>query len=407
MENQRVVLEIFLDPSSSDRLNEDAVVNAKRIIQDTFVAIKAKDRKYRRDAYDTMELRLQGAGATYKSLEKVEKKKITQSLPGKPNSSKREEQYKQLTPKWKHQVYDPIFKDYEKKRFFGTMTLGSLLSEIQMNLSAAKMEMGYIAEKNMTLLSVGDQYGLGGVPVAYIYKQEGRFVKIHNGTGAMPDVFRHRENNRHYVRDRYGVFIPRFLVRNLSEHDMQLQTVGLKSRDGRSFTAKARHPETQAVQEKDFIEGVVRHLRAAQQGGSYFVSTTSTSKHIYGSTGKNFYTPSHGQVLIDAAVIPQDDLVDVHSPMAMSKMLNMTSATKYDWTLEFSETDTSYQNMAAARDTIRTREIVVHGAIPKEAIAQIRSGTLGHANWVTPTCYAPGGIPVDPAMNSRAPTFIA
>ena len=404
MEGQRVVLEIFSNSGSSDRLSQEAVANAKRIIEATFRATREKDRSYRREAYANMEKRLKAAEGNYKALEKKEKKEIAESLKGRENASARAEQYKQLTPKWKHQIYDPIFKDYEKKRFFGTMTLGSLLSEIKINLTVATppMEMGYIAENNMTLISVGDKFGLGAVPVAYIYKQEGRFVKIHGGLGALPDVFTHRENNRHYVRDRYGVFIPRFLVRNLSEYDMNLLRHGLKSRDGRSFSTKGKHPETRDFQEKEFIEGVVRHLRAAQQGGSYFVSTTSTSKHIYGSTGKNFYTPSHGQVMLDAALIPQDDLVDVHSPMAMSRMLKLK---KYDWTLEFSETDASYQAMAAARDAIRTREIVVHGAIPPQAIAKIRSGTLNHASWVTPPCYEPGGISVDSSMNSRLPAF--
>lgn len=404
MENQRVVLEIFLDNGSSSRLSQVDVANAKSIIKVTFDAIKGEDRKYKREAYVKMEERLKDAVGVFKEVQKAGQKAVKAQLPGKGNAPARESQYKQLIPKWKHEVYDPIFKDYEKQRFFGTMTLGLLLSEIRINLFAAKppMEMGYIAENNVTLISVGDKFGFGGVPVANIYKQEGRFEKIYDGLGALPDVFKHRENSRHYVRDRYGVFIPRFLIRNLSKHDMNLLTAGLQSRDGRSFATKARNSEARDFQEKDFIEAVVRHLRAAQQGGSFFISATSTSKHIYGSTGENFYTPSHGQVLLDAAIIPQDDLVDVHSPQAMSRMLNMK---KYDWTLEFSETDASYQTMAAARDTIRTREVVVHGSIPQQAIAKIRSETLNHKAWVTPTCYAPGGIAVDPSMDARLPTF--
>lgn len=402
MENQRVVLEVFADNPQSTHLTPDNITTAKQIILSTFRAIKDKDRTFKREAYEKMELRLRDAGTEYKALEKEEKKKIENVLPGKANAPLRAEKYKELTPKWKHEVYDPIFKTFERQRFFGTMTLGSLTSEIQINLANARPPMvpGYIAEKNTTVILVGDKNGLGGVQVAIVYKQEARFIKIQSGVGVLPDIFKHRENQRHYVRDRYGIFIPRFLLRNLSEYDMQLLTNGLSSRDGRAFKTKASGLEARSNQEREFVEAVVRHLRAAQQGGSYFVSTTSTLKNIYGSTGKNFYTPQNGQVVIDAALIPQDDLVDVHSPMAMAKMLGVTN---FDWTLEFSETDKSYQAMAAARDAIRTREIIVHGGIPPAAIARIRSKKLTFDSWVQPACRTSATVPPEP-IEIRVPT---
>jgi hypothetical protein len=401
MENQRVVLEILPNSGTNNGLPAPAVDEAKRIIHDAFQRVNQNYGKHKRDAFESMERRLSSAPKELKLVEKKGRGIVNAELPGKDEKSRaaRAAQYKDLTPQWKHEVYDPIFKKYEQERFFGTMivgmTLGSLLSDIKINLAAVTpdpMEMGYISEKNTTLISVGTRLGLGAVNVARIYRQEARFKRIYEGKEDLPDVFEHRGNNRHYVRDRYGIFIPRFLIRNLSANDDELLKAGLQSRDGRT-------PNSNSAA---FIEGVVRHLRAAQQGGSYFISTTSTSKHIYGSTGANFYSPQTGQVLIDAAVIPQDNLVDVHSPMAMAQILGVE---EYDWTLEFSEDDDSYQAMAAARDAIRTREIVVHESIPNHAVARIRALNLGIMEWTTPCCYATHGIPTDPSINQRLPSF--
>ncbi|MBB5065338.1 hypothetical protein [Granulicella mallensis] len=411
METQRVVLELlpYGGRGASNRLSPNSINDAKLLIHEE---IFQKYRDHKRAAYEKMEERLKGAAAEYQekltagqpTLDNVKKVE----LPGKKNAAARKEKYDYFRSKWRHDVYDPIFteyeqdrfrgKEYEPGRFFGTIAQGvtveSLLNDIKIKLKAMhpEMIMVYVPVGNVTVVSVADQFGQGAVLVARVYKQEARFKRIYKGKEDLPDVFEHRGNNRHYVLDRYGIFIPRFLIRNLSANDDELLKAGLRSRDGRT-------PNSNSAA---FVDGVVRHLRAAQQGGSYFISTTSTSKHIYGSTGANFYSPQTGQVLIDAAVIPQDDLVDVHSPMAMATILGVE---EYDWTLEFKEDDQSYQAMAAARDAIRTREIVVHGSIPNHAIARIRALNLGIMGWTTPCCYATHGIPTDPSINQRLPSF--
>ena len=123
---------------------------------------------------------------------------------------------------------------------------------------------------------------------------------------------------------------------------------------------------------------ILQHLRAAQQGASYFISFTTTTKPIFGSTGIDFYKPENGQVVIDLAKVDQKRIYDVHSVHAINSII---TSKDLEWGKQFVEGDDDYERNAAARDTMRTRELLIEGKVPAEAIVAIRRSDKHNGKW--------------------------
>ena len=129
---------------------------------------------------------------------------------------------------------------------------------------------------------------------------------------------------------------------------------------------------------------ILDHQRAKEkQGGSGFVSCTSTKHPIFGSTGQDFFQGRKEDKInavakIDLAKIDSATVYSTYSKNAMRALFDKIEP-EYDQ----DKNPMDYQNEvdknknAAARDSMRTREIVISGPIPKTAIVEIYYNNVG------------------------------
>jgi hypothetical protein len=391
MSSQKVALEIVAEPMATAHVPIQTVKAVQEALIARFQQCREDWKGVRAKANDDMKSEFVNAKRNLGKEEKTYKTTVRHL-----EKEEREKAYKAFHSTKSHELYDPVIKRFERRYYYGFMTLGSLMWELEDAIKQFDCTPGFGVESDLTKIRIGDEFGRGSVHVGNVFKNHLRFELIHRGVPPYPSVYRNRTNGKSYVEDRNGIYVPRYLIRNLSPRDVPDQ--GLKSRDG------------QVPRTDDFAAAVLRHLRAAQQGHSYFISATTTTSPIYGSTGKNFLTGDVGQVLVDAAEIPQNNIVDVHSPRAIELYI---TTDRIDWDLPFSETDVNYQRMAAARDTIRTREILIHDFIPRDAVVSVRELKKGDRSgpwtdsWTAVTIRSVHGPARDMAeITARQPQYL-
>ena len=147
-------------------------------------------------------------------------------------------------------------------------------------------------------------------------------------------------------------------------------------------------------------QAILDHQRfKEQQGGSGFVSCTATKHPIFGSTGQDFYQAPQKDLInavakIDLAKIDSSKIYSTYSKKAMESLYGSSDKNpsgipngipQYGKTYAFdSEKDKNkvpqsmeFEINAAARDAMRTREIIIDGPIPKKAIVEIRYNNVG------------------------------
>jgi len=287
--DQQEVAFCLNDPAPTARMSAVKVAIAKLVIMETYRDQLARESRFQRERIREMEKALAQAKTAHQTEYKQFQKDTKQGLPGKSNAARRKDIYNEARPGIVHHHIDPVVKQYEKAAYYGTISLGSLLSQVGMALRSNGLVMGSIVEGNRTRVSVGNEMGLGAVHVATYYKLAERFERVHTGRQERPDVFQHRTILSEFVRDRYDTLIPRYVIRNLSKRDVvplarpsEQGDLGMSSRDG-TVPAHA-----------NFDTAVLRHLRAAEQGSSFFVSTTHLEVPIFGATGKDFYNRDSG-----------------------------------------------------------------------------------------------------------------
>ena len=138
-------------------------------------------------------------------------------------------------------------------------------------------------------------------------------------------------------------------------------------------------------------QAILEHMRSKQkQGGSGFISCTATKHPIFGSGGSDFFCAKYRRFIsavakIDLAKIPGDvHIYSTYSKKAMGELFR-TSRTglgqevvpqtegdlvdKNKINREISQDD--FDKNSAARDAMRTREILIDGPIPKSAIVAV------------------------------------
>jgi hypothetical protein len=224
--------------------------------------------------------------------------------------------------------------------------------------------------------------GANWIAVIELWFGDARFIAT-----SEEGVFVHRTKpERQYVRDRNGFFIARYLIRNLSKFD--------RDNIGEDPALKAR--TVKIPTEETLIADITQHVRSkeASGGGTCFISFSHTKNIIVGSTGALFYRQETGDVIIDAAKLNISALVDLHSLDAVLKLFEVADVQP---TMPFSENSEAYERNAAARDTIRTREILVAGSVPRAAVLAVRlSSATAKAPWTTlegANAVLPTGIP--------------
>ena len=98
-------------------------------------------------------------------------------------------------------------------------------------------------------------------------------------------------------------------------------------------------------------------------------------------------------MIIDALKVDRERRVDLHSLDAVLKLFGVADVNP---TMAFEESD-NYERNAAARDTVRTREILMADHVSKEAVVAVRLPTKSaKAKWITldgADAVLPNGIP--------------
>jgi hypothetical protein len=217
-----------------------------------------------------------------------------------------------------------------------------------------------------------------------LYQDRQRFEasgQVPSSSGQPRQLFRHRETHAEYVQDAADLFVRRFVLRCLNAYDnpgfvgVDIKADPRKKKGTGTDIGKtwAEIAETLPQGTRTSIdEELWKHQREKQlQGGSPFVSATTTKHPIFGSTGKYFEDPT-GVAMLDLAKIAQARVVDTHQPEAYKRI---TGRDAPDPDLPFREKDPDVEKNAAVRDAMRTRELAIIGSVPQEAIVGVEAET--------------------------------
>ena len=285
----------------------------------------------------------------------------------------RKQRYKAQKAELTHKHYDPLINNFEHVYHSSRPRIDELKAKIRPENEQWANKLSFLDDNNDHVI-VFIETDSGKTPIMDIQLNDNRFILTKPAKDGYAAIYRHASNNREYVKDANDVFVSRYVNRYLSAFDKP-DEVGLSSRNGPRTVEESSTPE-------NINKSILNHLRAAQQGESRYVSFTTTDNPIFGSTGDDFYDPKKGQVVIDLALIKKENIYDVHSIPAIRKVITTTDLRfdmKYDLNAE--EQTPQYEKNAAARDTVRTREILVHHEVPKEAFVSIRKNGKNNGEW--------------------------
>jgi hypothetical protein len=289
---------------------------------------------------------------------------------------------KEIDPYARHGVSDPVVEKYESGYLKSGMSLAGLKKEWlayakQQKVGKKPVSLQFEDEKDVVDLTLyyGEEFE-GEVTLGTVYLNDARFVKSSEvvlPSREVREVFKHRESGKEYVQDVANVFVPRIVSRALNEYDNPSNNSGVSIKaDGRSrkqdnkpWKDVATDLLTASPRERD--EEVFKHQRQKEaQGGSPFVSMTTTKHPIFGSTGKLF-EGKDGVATIDLAQISKSKVIDTHDPKAYKRISGVDEP---DPTMSFAQTP-EFEKNVAARDAMRTRELVIAGDVPDEAITGV------------------------------------
>ena len=215
-----------------------------------------------------------------------------------------------------------------------------------------------------------------------VYTGADRFVAL--GAAAQPagrenDVYvRQGFPNQHYVRyTRSGAnrYVRRYVMRGLNQGDSvnvtaaaaleaPEQTQTALNNEIRDAEYTGRHNLAVGADLTD-EQKILSHTRGWKKR---FISTTTTFHPAYSTRGEEFRSV-FGKVIIDLAHVPGADIFDLHTPDALA-IFNTTAATVHATDVDGRPTHRSLhdEELLAARDVIRTRELLIHGTVPDAAV---------------------------------------
>lgn len=348
------------------------VVKFQRYIETYLNSEKFTRKKNRQQSYSEFQKELNSDTfmQKYKQDLKAGKDVIEKNNPGKTkdDKQKRNNLYKFDLQRVKHLHYDESLFYYEKKYHINRPNLIQLGNSIR----DLPPELYFGVGKNNVLIMIKCPELFCDLIIARIYTGDARFKLKTPSNGSVRDVYCHIANGREYVKDANGIFVKRYVLRNLSKGEDLENKVILS----RKYPQDCKEPpltrENIANIKSKIDDTIMVHLRGAQNSLSPFISFTTTINPIVGSTGTPFYDSKNGQVIIDLAKIDQDCIYDLHALPMLDKLM---SGKPIRWNLEYADGDVDFEINAAVRDTLRTREILIYDIVlPKEIVAW-RKGT--------------------------------
>lgn len=340
---------------------------------------------------------------------------------GKPFNRKEWNGQLRLTvkPYARHAIADPIVQGYEQDYM-----------DSGMNRKLLTREWAAYTEKRGYFLWVTTDHDIGEVfvskideqpgqeqdfHIATVYFNEKRFSKVegaavtlHEGTAREEkrEVFRHRGSGKEYVQDAFDMYVRRYVTRALNKYDNPddpAEGVRIEADPRKKKAANGTEVDTwaniaariPAMTPEEIYREIQAHQRAKEaQGGSPFVSFTTTEHPIFGSSSALF-EGEKGKATMDLARLSKSRTFDTHTATAMGRIHGIQRPIPK---LPFKESDDFFERNSAARDAMRTRELVVAGGIPDEAVVRVnalgveyRKGT--HGKFQTPEQVALSYLP--------------
>jgi len=286
----------------------------------------------------------------------------------------------------RHAIADPIVQGYEKGYMASAMNRKQLIKDWVTFAKASGYELEVATDNDIGKVTVmkEDDEAEREFHIATIYFNDKRFertpardIVLGNGGPQQEtrEVFRHRESGKEYVQDAQGLFVKRFVKRALNKYDNPDDgrgvSIGADPRTKKGTQNTWANIATQvpgmSAPEKD--REIQNHQRAKEaQGGSPFVSFTTTDHPIFGSSAKLFESDK-GVATVDLARISKAKIFDTHTLPATGRIHNIQKPVPE---MPYRDGDDLFERNSAARDAMRTRELVVAGGIPDEAITAVK-----------------------------------
>jgi hypothetical protein len=260
-----------------------------------------------------------------------------------------------------HNNYDPVIEKFERQY----NSLRPDLHAIKASIKKTLPHVIIVSDASHVEISLVDS-NYDSLLIAVIYTGDARFRIKHTATADTRAISQHISNGREYVKDANNIFVKRYVYRNMASYDDSWTSGQFSSRNGLIPLGA------------DTNQVIIKHLRAAQQGQSYFISFTTSKKRIFGSTGAEFYDPANGQAIVDLAKVAQARIYDVHTAQAVTGII---TPAELRWGMQFVEGDDDYERNAAARDTVRTRELLIEGLVPGAGIVSLRRANVHGGAW--------------------------
>ena len=180
---------------------------------------------------------------------------------------------------------------------------------------------------------------------------------------------------QHYISYRHGnetLFVRRYVIRGLNQSDAANIEAGqslvapyskVKSVDNeiKSNDYTGKFPNSKIGQDLTIEEQILSHTRG---WAKRFVSTTVTQRPIYSTRGTEFRSV-FGAVIVDLALVPGDNIYDIHAPGALTRFsVSGDQLHKVAHQGDPAQRSHHDEQLLAARDVVRTRELLIRRSVP-------------------------------------------
>lgn len=285
----------------------------------------------------------------------------------------------------RHAVADPIVQGYEQGYKDSGMSKDRLLTDWVAFAASKDYDLQLVTEDDIGVISINPRdQPEQDIEIATVYFNDARFVKTSEivlgaGTGneEVREIFAHRESGEEYVQDAFDRYVRRYVHRALNKYDNPGAQQGVSINvDPRTKTnVDPPQPWSQiaaqvpSMTRDEQYQEIRNHQRAKElQGGSPFISFGATDRPIFGSSAKPF-EGEHGVATVDLAQISKNQVFDTHTPEALEEIHGIEDPDPH---MPFVEGSDEVERNSAARDAMRTREVVVAGDIPNQAITAVK-----------------------------------
>jgi hypothetical protein len=217
--------------------------------------------------------------------------------------------------------------------------------------------------------------------IGRVYYGDARFEQLAPAlqpANALNTVFIRRGfPNQHYIRYTRGTprYVRRYVIRGLNQEDSVCILNGrpLVAPEQGGAATDNEIPDADHSGKHNVASGTA--LTDAQQLLSHtrgwkkrFISTTTTFQPAYSTRGEEFRSV-FGKVIVDLAFIPGVDIFDLHTPDSISVFNTNALAIQSAAHNPNPKTRTLHdEEVLAARDVIRTRELLIRGSVPVNAL---------------------------------------